>query len=71
MDKKPMRPRDVSQLAKMMVDIASGETKPITETSSPSASYGSLGGIARAQNMTTSERQEAARKAAQKRWNKD
>lgn len=71
MIKQPKRPRDPSQLAKMMVDIASGATKPITEKSSPSASYGSLGGITRAQNMTLSERQEAARKAAQKRWNKD
>jgi hypothetical protein len=26
MTKKPKRPRDVNQLAKMMVDIASGET---------------------------------------------
>ena len=69
--KNPKRPRDISQLAKMMVDVASDDTKPITGASSPSTGYGSLGGIARAQNMTASERQEAARKAAQKRWNKD
>jgi hypothetical protein len=28
MTKKPKRPRDVNQLAKMMVDIASGSQKP-------------------------------------------
>ena len=46
MDKKPKRPRDVSQLAKMMVDIAGGEdVEPVPKDKDPAAvKWGRSGG---------------------------
>jgi hypothetical protein len=75
MDKKPKRPRDISQLAKIMVDIASGEIMP--ETTNKDAAAVSLGrkgglkgGVARWANLTPEQRSEAAMLAAQARWRK-
>lgn len=71
MDKKPKRPRDPSQLAKMMVDIARGETSDDKPISSPSAvASGKQGGTARALSLTKEERTEISKKAAKVRWNK-
>lgn len=79
MAQKPKRPRDPNQLAKMMVDIASGQAD------SPAASEnderdpaavslgrrgGLKGGAARAASLTSEQRSEIARKAAAKRWDK-
>ena len=61
MDKKPKRPRDVSQLAKMMVDIASDTTKEIPSTNSLSASYGKLRDVARSKSVASIEKQKVAR----------
>jgi hypothetical protein len=77
MDKKPKRPRDVSQLAKMMVDIASGEsveTAPHSKQKDPAAvargrAGGLKGGAARVSSLTKSERVALSKKAAQSRWN--
>ena len=63
------RPRDVNQLAKSIVDIATGEVedkKPLA-----SARKGGLkGGKARAKNLTPEQRSEIASIAAQARWKK-
>jgi hypothetical protein len=72
MTKTPKRPRDVSQLAKMMVDIASGETSGVPENPASASERGKLGGLkggkARAKNMSPAERSAAAKKAAISRW---
>lgn len=70
------RPRDFNQLAKLVVDIASGE---VEDTVSPQmkasdAVRGRAGGIkggqSRAAALTATQRAEIARKAAQSRWKK-
>jgi hypothetical protein len=70
------RPRDPNQLAKMIVDIASGD---VTDTVSelkrhPSAVRGRAGGIkggtARANQLTPEQRMDIARVAAEARWKK-
>jgi hypothetical protein len=72
--KNPKRPRDVSQLAKMMVDIASGDAAAATQdTKDPAAvergrKGGLKGGIARAAKLSAPQRRQQAQKAAQKRW---
>ena len=50
MDKHPKRPRDPSQLAKMMVDIASGDvpdTSPLNEKDPAAVGQGRVGGKGR------------------------
>jgi hypothetical protein len=66
---KPKRPRDVNQLAKAVVDLATGEI----EDKKPSASArngGLKGGKARAGALTPEQRSEIARIAAAARWKK-
>jgi hypothetical protein len=76
--RKP-RPRDPNQLAKLVIDIATGavedhaEPKPEDAAKDPAAvSLGRRGGLkggkARAAAMTPERRAEIARKAAAKRW---
>jgi hypothetical protein len=78
--RKP-RPRDPNQLAKLIVDIATGQvedtpdTRPEDAGKDPAAvSLGRRGGLkgghARAQRLTPQQRSEAARKAVQARWSK-
>lgn len=67
------RPRDPSQLAKLMVDIAAGEALEQDSEKNPHAVKagrlgGMKGGVARAEAMTKSERSAAARRAAKARW---
>jgi hypothetical protein len=75
------RPRDPAQLAKLIVDIATGEVEDIEEPKPEDAgkdpaavSLGRRGGLkggkARAAAMTPERRAEIARAAAQKRWSK-
>lgn len=71
------RPRDVSQRAKLIVDIATGqvEDKPKDEGKNIHAVAlgrlgGKKGGKARAMKLTAEQRRESARKAAQARWSK-
>jgi hypothetical protein len=69
MAKTPKRPRDPNQLAKLMIDIATGEASDETPEPSPAAKSGSEGGKKRAANMTPERRKEIAQNAAAKRWN--
>ena len=80
MAKEQKRPRDINQLAKSILDIATGETEPDSpkdDGKNPAAvALGKLGGLkggkARANSLSPERRAEIARKAAQKRWkNKD
>ena len=70
------RPRDASQLAKLIVDMATGEAPADTVTEdgkNPAAvALGRLGGLkggkARAAKLTKPQRKEIASKAAKARW---
>jgi hypothetical protein len=71
------RPRDPAQLAKLMIDIASGEVEdrePTPEEQGKNAAavrHGQAGGLKRAQTVTPKKRSEIAKKAARARWQKD
>jgi len=70
--KPPKRPRDPNQLAKLMIDIATGEDdqpeKSATEKRASKA--GAVGGPARAKALTPAQRSEIASAAAAARWKK-
>ena len=77
MPKKPKRPKDPNQLAKLIVDIATGEVKETQPEASkdPAAVVlgrkgGLKGGKARAEKLTPEQRSDIARKAAKNRWKK-
>jgi hypothetical protein len=68
MAKPPKRPRDSAQLAKFIVEIASGERendKPTPETLSAAK-----GGRVRAKKLSAERRKAIAKKAARARWGK-
>jgi hypothetical protein len=77
-EKRLKRPRDRAQLAKLMIDIASGEVEdrepfPEEEGKDPAAVAlgrrgGLKGGKARAEKMTSAQRKNSAQKAAKSRW---
>jgi hypothetical protein len=79
MTKTPKRPRDPNQLAKLIVDIATGEiavSESRVDGKDPAAvSLGRRGGLkggrARADTLTPQQRSDIARKAAEKRWSRD
>jgi hypothetical protein len=68
------RPRDPAQLAKLMIDIASGEVQDREPTpeeqgeNAGAAALGRLGGNARAQKMSPEKRSEIAKRAARARY---
>lgn len=65
------RPRDTSQLAKSIVDIATGEIDDKEpELSAKRRKAGQKGSKARAKALTPEERSKIARLAAQARWKK-
>lgn len=76
--KRTPRPRDPNQLAKMMVDIASGETddRLFTDDGRDLAAVllgrrgGLKGGRARAESLSPEARRDIARRAAAARWGK-
>lgn len=77
MTRTPKRPRDPNQLAKLIVDLATGEateeTRANDDGKDPAAvSLGRRGGLkggkARAEKLTPDQRAEIARNAAAKRW---
>lgn len=69
MTDKPKRPRDANQLAKFVVDVATGEIEDIQpEQHRQQREAGSLGGATRAAKLTPKERSSIARKAAEARW---
>ena len=66
---KPKRPRDPNQLAKMIVDIASGEVDDREASATKRGSAGGkVGGPARTKVLTPERRREIASKAAKTRW---
>jgi hypothetical protein len=71
----PKRPRDPNQLAKLIVDIATGERNDAVSDSKRSPSKqragGLIGGKVRAQRLTKKQRGEIARLAAAARWKKN
>lgn len=75
-DKKPKRPRDPNQLAKLMVDAATGEME-LPENidngkNAAAVARGRLGGLkggkARAAALTPEDRRRQAQKAIRARW---
>lgn len=68
------RKLDLAQLAKAIVDEATGERKPepVDTRHAAAVELGRLGGLkggpARAESLTTERRAEIARKAATTRW---
>lgn len=71
-EKPPKRPRDPAQLAKLMIDIASGEVTEDQPTAKEvrARKAGTKGGPARAKALTQEQRSEIARTAAAARWKK-
>jgi hypothetical protein len=68
----PKRPRDLNQLAKLIVDIATGEVDDVVSESKrhpPARAIGGLkGGKARAMTLSPAARKRIAQKAAAARW---
>lgn len=70
------RPRDLNQLAKLVVDIASGEIEDTVSAAkrnpNPRGRTGGLkGGRARAESLSGERRSEIAKAAAISRWNRE
>jgi hypothetical protein len=81
--RRPRRPRDPNQLAKLVVDIAIGdvveEPDSVSESPNPdknphAVALGKLGGRkggrARAEALSPAKRSEIAKQAARQRWRK-
>jgi hypothetical protein len=72
--KRPRRPRDPNVLAKLIVDIATGEAprdparQPDTPATTARRKGGVKGGKARARKLPAKKRAAIARKAARARW---
>jgi hypothetical protein len=68
--KRLKRPRDPLQLAKLVVDIATGQVEDRAEDApkSAAAEMGAKGGTARAAALPAKRRKEIAAKAAKARW---
>lgn len=73
MSKPPKRPRDTNQLAKLVVDIATGEAGEPEQSGlvKRATAGGRKGGPARAKALTPEQRSQIASIAAQARWKKD
>lgn len=77
-DRSSKRPRDPNQLARFIVEIASGErTDPLLTADGKDAAAVALGrrgglkgGLARAEKLTSERRREIAQAAAATRWKK-
>lgn len=72
--RRPQRPRDPSQLGKLIVDLSVGEvTEGTPEPENPAMEFARRGGLkggkARAIALTPQRRREIALNAAKKRWN--
>lgn len=76
MTDKPKRPRDPNQLAKQIVDLATGQCKEAstaepTEMGRLGRVGGLKGGPARSERLSPERRKEIARAAAEARWRSD
>ncbi|MCY4613805.1 MAG: hypothetical protein OXB94_09320 [Nitrospira sp.] len=71
MKQEVKRPRDANQLAKFVVDVATGEREASQEVN-PVNTFAQAGGLkggkARADRLSPERRQEIAKQAAQARW---
>lgn len=74
---KPRRPKDANQRAKLIVELATGETNdenPDKDKNPAAVALGKLGGAkggkARAKKLSAKRRKDIAKKAAKKRWGK-
>jgi hypothetical protein len=74
------RPTDPNQLAKLIVDIASGEAEDVLIDPQSGKNLAAValgrkgglkGGVARAQNLSSEERSRIAKNAAKARWKRD
>ena len=76
-ERRKPRPRDPLQLAKLIGDIATGQTNDRVDDGKDTAiselarAGGLKGGRARADSLTVERRREIARRAAAARWNRD
>jgi hypothetical protein len=73
MEKKPKRPRDVNQLAKYIVELATTNPPSLpgpSEMAERGRSGGLIGGKARAKSLDASERSAIAKRAANARWSR-
>lgn len=70
MAKTPKRPTDMNQLARFIVDAASGEIPAPTPKQARAKKGGDVGGAARARILSPEQRSEIARLAAEARWKK-
>jgi len=73
--KHPKRPKDFSQAAKLVIDVATGQVENQEPASiEPGKEYAQRGGLkggpARAAKLRPERRAEIARKAAKTRWQK-
>lgn len=74
MANRPVRPRDPNQLAKLIVDITTGERPndsprgPETPATAARRKGGLKGGKARAKKLSPKKRKAIAEKAARARW---
>lgn len=70
MAKRPKRPRDPNQLAKLIGDIATGQAQdtPISPVNEARRKAGLKGGKARAKKLPERKRKAIARAAARARW---
>lgn len=71
MTDKPKRPRDANQLAKFIVDVATGEEPEYKPDTSGQRKGGLKGGRARAESLEPSTRSDVAKKAANRRWSSE
>ena len=74
MKKEVKRPRDANQLAKFIVDVATGEqesSREVEPVNTFAQAGGLKGGKARAEKLSPEKRQEIAKRAAQARWKRD
>jgi hypothetical protein len=69
-ERRLKRPRDPAQLAKLIVDIATGEVEDRVDDGrdAGAAALGRKGSKARASRLTPERRREIAKKAASIRW---
>jgi len=70
MAKRPKRPRDPSQLAKLILDITTGEAENVKPVAPKEGQRkgGLKGGKARAGKLSARKRRAIAKKAAWARW---
>jgi hypothetical protein len=69
---RPKRPRDSNQLAKLIVDLSTGDAAelPPSKRAISGQSGGLKGGKTRMAALTAEQRRELGKRAAAKRWRK-